>query len=149
MALPPFLSSTNSTWISVLTDLMMPGADGIAVMKHVRQVSPQTLIILMTANATVDTAIEAIHVGAQDYLVKPLVFAEVVRKIRHLMTHRKLAWENQLLRRQVEDHFTPERPLGRSQPMQELATMVAKVARTPATVLVTGESGRAKKSSRE
>src|ERR1051325_1420448 len=128
----------------VLRDLIMPGADGIAVMKHVREVSPQTLVIIMTAHATVDTALEAIHLGAQDYLVKPLVFAEVIRKIRHLMTHRKLAWENQLLRRQVEGHFNLERPLGRSASMQEVAEMVAKVARTPTTVLITGESGTGK-----
>jgi two-component system response regulator PilR (NtrC family) len=128
----------------VLTDLMMPGADGIAVMKHVREVSPQTLVIIMTAHATVDTALEAIHLGAQDYLVKPLVFAEVIRKIRHLMAHRKLAWENQLLRRQVEGNFNLERPLGRSASMQEVAEMVAKVARTPTTVLITGESGTGK-----
>ncbi|HEY7166205.1 MAG TPA: sigma-54 dependent transcriptional regulator [Candidatus Binatia bacterium] len=128
----------------VLTDLMMPGPDGIAVMKHIREVSPQTLVIIMTAHATVDTALEAIHLGAQDYLVKPLVFAEVIRKIRHLMAHRKLAWENQLLRRQVEGHFNLERPLGRSASMQEVAAMVAKVARTPTTVLITGESGTGK-----
>jgi len=128
----------------VLTDLQMPGADGIAVMKHVREISPQTLVMLMTAHATVDTAIEAMHLGAQDYLVKPLVFAEVVRKICHLMAYRNLAWENQLLRRQVETQFTPERPLGRSQSMQELSGMIGKVARTPATVLITGESGTGK-----
>jgi DNA-binding NtrC family response regulator len=128
----------------VLTDLMMPGSDGLAVMKHVRDVSPQTLVIIMTAHATVDTAIEAIRLGAQDYLVKPLVFTEVVRKVRHLMAHRQLAWENQLLRRQVDSHFSLDRPLGRSQAMQEMTAMIAKVARTPTTVLITGESGSGK-----
>lgn len=125
----------------VLTDLMMPGADGVAVMRHVRDVSPQTLVMIMSAHATVETAIEAIRLGAQDYLIKPLLFAEVLRKIQHLMTHRKLAWENQLLRREVNAHFSPERPLGRSQAMQEVTTLVKKVAPTPTTVLITGESG--------
>jgi two-component system response regulator PilR (NtrC family) len=128
----------------VLTDLMMPGADGLAVLKHVRDVSPQTLVILMTAHATVDTAIEAIRSGAQDYLIKPLHFAEVLRKIQHLMTHRKLAWENQLLRRQLDGHFNLERPLGRSQGMQEISALIAKVAPNPTTVLITGESGSGK-----
>src|SRR5262249_20566374 len=82
----------------VLTDLAMPGADGVAVLRHVREVSPQTLTILMTAHATVETAVEAIHLGAQDYLLKPLIFEDVLRKVQHLMNHRKLAWENQLLR---------------------------------------------------
>jgi DNA-binding NtrC family response regulator len=128
----------------VLTDLMMPGADGIAVMKHVRDVSPQTLVMIMSAHATVETAIQAIRLGAQDYLLKPLIFDEVLRKTRQLMEHRKLAWENQLLRREINVHFGSERPLGRSQAMQELSAMIAKVARTPTTVLITGESGTGK-----
>lgn len=125
----------------VLTDLTMPGSDGMAVLRHVRNVSPQTLVILMTAHATVDTAVEAIRLGAQDYLLKPLIFEDVLRKVKHLMEHRKLAWENQVLRRQVDGHFTPDRPLGRSEAMHEIAAMVAKVAPTPATVLINGESG--------
>ena len=125
----------------VLTDLAMPGADGIAVLRHIRDVSPQTLVILMTAHATVDTAVEAIHLGAQDYLLKPLIFEDVLRKVRLLMNHRKLAWENQLLRREISTRFSPERPLGRSQAMQEIAHLIKKVAPAPTTVLITGESG--------
>ena len=125
----------------VLTDLMMPGSDGIAVLRHIRDVSPQTLVILMTAHASVETALEAIRLGAQDYLLKPLIFEDVLRKVQHLMAHRKLAWENQLLRREVNGQFSPDRPFGRSQAMQEIAAMVRKVAPAPTTVLITGESG--------
>jgi two-component system response regulator PilR (NtrC family) len=125
----------------VLTDLMMPGADGMDVLRHTREISPQTLVILMTAHASVETAVEAIRLGAQDYLLKPLIFEEVLRKIEHLMTHRQLAWENQLLRREVSSHFSPERPLGRSQGMQGILALIKKVAPTPTTVLITGESG--------
>ncbi|MGB7946395.1 MAG: sigma-54 dependent transcriptional regulator [Candidatus Binatia bacterium] len=125
----------------VLTDLMLPGSDGMAVLRHVREVSPQTLVLLMTAHASVETAIEAIHLGAQDYLLKPLIFEDVLRKVQHLMSHRKLAWENQLLRRELNDQFSPDRPLGRSAAMQEIAAMVKKVAPAPTTVLLTGESG--------
>ena len=77
----------------VLTDLMMPGSDGIAVLRHIRDVSPQTLVVLMTAHASVETALEAIRLGAQDYLLKPLIFEDVLRKVQHLMAHRKLAWK--------------------------------------------------------
>jgi len=125
----------------VLTDLMMPGANGLAVLSHVRDVSPQTLVILMTAHASVETAVQAIRLGAQDYLLKPLIFEEVLRKVRHLMAHRKLAWENQILRRQIDGHLGPERPLGRSRAMQEVLNLIKKVAPTPTTVLITGESG--------
>jgi len=68
----------------ILTDLMMPGADGIEVLKHAREVSPQTLIMLMTAHASVDTAVEALRLGAQDYLLKPLIFEDVMRKVERL-----------------------------------------------------------------
>src|SRR6266404_2432822 len=76
----------------ILTDLMMmPGSDGIEVLKHAREVSPQTLIMLMTAHASVDTAVEALRLGAQDYLLKPLIFEDVMRKVERLISHRKLA----------------------------------------------------------
>jgi two-component system response regulator PilR (NtrC family) len=125
----------------ILTDLMIPGPDGLAVLEHAREVSPQTLVILMTAHASVETAVAAIRTGAQDYLLKPLIFEDVLRKIQNLMSHRKLAWENQLLRRELDGHFNPDRPLGRSQAMQEIVKMILKVAPTPTTVLISGESG--------
>jgi two-component system response regulator PilR (NtrC family) len=125
----------------VLTDLMMPGADGLAVLKHVREVSPQTLVIIMTAHASVDTAIEAMRLGAQDYILKPLIFEDVLRKVRHLVNHRSLAWEIQMLRREVSRHVASEQPVGRSQVMQEILMLIEKVAPTPSTVLITGESG--------
>ena len=125
----------------ILTDLMMPGADGIEVLKHARDVSPQSLVVLMTAHASVETAVEALRLGAQDYLLKPLIFEDVLRKVERLIAHRRLAWENQLLRRQIDVQFSPDRPLGRSPAMQEVTKMIMKVAPTPTTVLITGESG--------
>jgi len=125
----------------VLTDLVLPGADGLAVLKHVREISPQTLVILITAHASVETAIEAMRLGAQDYILKPLIFEEVQRKIHHLMTHRNLAWEIQMLRREINSHFASDQPVGRSQVMQEILMLIEKVAPTPSTVLITGESG--------
>lgn len=125
----------------VLTDLKIPGPDGLEVLQYVREISPQTLLILMTAYASVETAIEAMRLGAQDYILKPLIFEDVLRKVRHLIGHRKLAWENQILRRELGRHFVLEQPLGRSQAMQDIVAMVEKVAPTPTTVLITGESG--------
>ncbi|MBI4525701.1 MAG: sigma-54-dependent Fis family transcriptional regulator [Deltaproteobacteria bacterium] len=125
----------------ILTDLRLPGEDGLAVLKHIREISPQTLSILMTAYASVDTAIEALRLGAQDYMLKPLIFEDVLRKIRHLMEHKRLAWEIQILRREINDQFFHDYPVGRSHIMQEIMTLIEKVAPTPATVLITGESG--------
>ncbi len=125
----------------ILTDLAMPGADGIEVLKHAREVSPQTLIVLMTAHASVETAVEALRLGAQDYLLKPLIFEEVLRKVERMIAHRQLAWENQVLRREIEGQFSSNRPLGRSPAMQKIVTMIMKVAPAPTTVLISGESG--------
>ncbi|MGH7767700.1 MAG: sigma-54-dependent transcriptional regulator [Candidatus Binatia bacterium] len=128
----------------VLTDLRIPGPDGLQVLKHIREVSPQTLGILMTAYASVDTAVEALHLGAQDYIIKPLIFADVLGKVRRLMEHRSLAWEIQMLRREAYKHSAPDRPVGRSQAIQGILALVEKVAATPSTVLITGESGSGK-----
>src|SRR6185295_4959426 len=84
----------------ILTDLKMPGADGMEVLKHAREVSPQTLVVLMTAYASVDTAVQALRQGAQDYILKPVVFEDVLRKVQRLIEHRSLAWETQMLRRE-------------------------------------------------
>jgi DNA-binding NtrC family response regulator len=124
----------------IIAELMMPGADGIDVLKHAQEVSPQSLVILMTTHETLETAVKALRLGAQDYLLKPLIFEEVLRKVERLSTHHKLAWENQVLRREI-DRFSPDRPLGHSQAMQEVAKMMMKVAPTSTTVLISGERG--------
>jgi two-component system response regulator PilR (NtrC family) len=125
----------------VFTDLRMPGADGLAILRHAREVSPQTLVLLMTAHATVETAVEALQRGAQDYLIKPLIFEDVLHKIDHLLQHRQVAWENQFLRSQVERQWDFDNLVGRSAAMREVMKLVRRVAPTPSTVLVTGESG--------
>ncbi len=125
----------------ILSDLRMPGADGLAVLRHAREVSPQTLVLLMTAHATVETAVEALQRGAQDYLLKPLMFEDVLHKIDHLLRHRQVAWENQMLRSQVERQWDFESLVGRSAAMREVMRLVRRVAPTPSTVLITGESG--------
>ena len=128
----------------VLSDLRMPGADGLAVLRHTREVAPQALVLLMTAHATVETAVEALHRGAQDYLLKPLIFEDVLHKIDHLLRHRQVAWENQMLRGQMERQWDFENIVGRSAAMREVMNLVRRVAPTASTVLITGESGAGK-----
>ncbi|HEY2386532.1 MAG TPA: sigma-54 dependent transcriptional regulator [Candidatus Binatia bacterium] len=125
----------------VLTDLRMPGADGLTILQRVREVSPHTLVLLMTAHATVETAIEALQRGAQDYLLKPLLFEDVLHKIDHLLRHRQAAWENQMLRNHVARQWDFDNLVGKSSAMHDVMTLVRKVAPTPSTVLITGESG--------
>jgi DNA-binding NtrC family response regulator len=125
----------------VLTDLKLPGQDGIAVLKHVREVAPQTFVMIMTAYGSLDSAIEAMRLGAQDYILKPLIIDEVLHKARRLMEHRSLAWEIQMLRTEVSKHFSATQLVGRSPVIQEIMNLIEKVGPAPSTVLITGESG--------
>jgi DNA-binding NtrC family response regulator len=128
----------------LLTDLRMPGTDGITVLRHVREFSPQTLVLLMTAFATVETAIEALRSGAQDYILKPVVFEDLLHKIAFFLRNRQLAWENQFLRHHLQRQWDFDKLVGRSAAMREVMERVRRVAPTPATVLITGESGAGK-----
>ena len=125
----------------ILSDIQMPKVDGIAVLKKARETHPQTMVILMTAYASVNTVVEALRLGAQDYLLKPLLLEDVLNKVRHLLKYKRQAWEIQLLRREVNRHLDFDSLVGRSSAMKELFELIKKVAPTNATVLITGESG--------
>jgi two-component system response regulator PilR (NtrC family) len=128
----------------VITDLRMPGADGLAVLRKLSEVAPQTVSLVMTAHGSVESAVEALRAGAADYLLKPLVFDDVLAKVARVLDHRQLAWQTQMLRREVERHFDFDHLVGKSAGMQEVFHLVRKVAPTQTTVLVTGESGSGK-----
>jgi DNA-binding NtrC family response regulator len=125
----------------ILCDLRMPGADGIAVLKTVRDAYPQTLVMLMTAYGSVETVVEALRLGTQDYLLKPLLIDDVLNKVHRLIEHKQESWELQVLRREISRQFDFDGLVGRSPAMQEVFELTKKVAPTNATVLITGESG--------
>lgn len=128
----------------VITDLRMPGADGLEVMRKVRQIAPQTIVLVMTAHATIDTAVAALREGAADYVLKPIVFEDLLAKVSRLLEYRQLAWETQILRREVERNFDFDKLIGKSPAMREVERLIRKVAPTPSTVLISGESGTGK-----
>jgi len=129
----------------LLCDVNLPGLDGIEVLERVARVSPETFVLLVTAYATVESAIDAFHKGAHDYLMKPILLREVERKIRRLLLQRDLFRENQWLRRELNrEAETGEMVVGTTPAMRQVLAMARKVAPTPSTVLVTGESGTGK-----
>src|SRR5262245_55231105 len=128
----------------VVTDLRMPGADGLAVLRRAREISPQTLVLVMTAHGSVDTAVDALRSGAADYILKPVVFDELLTKVERLLEHRQLVWQAQMLRREVEGQYDFEGLVGQSRAMREVFDLVRKVAPTQSTILITGESGTGK-----
>ncbi len=128
----------------VLLDLKMPGMNGLETMKRLKEVSPETEIVMMTAYATVDTAVQAMKVGAFDYMVKPFDPDEIEIHIQKIIAHRELVNENILLRKKLEEKYQFDEIIGKSDPMQELFDMITRVAPTDSTVLITGESGTGK-----
>lgn len=131
----------NADFDLVITDLLMPRADGLTVLKHAREVSPNTLVIVATAFASVESAVEALRLGAQDYILKPIIFDDLLSKVRHLMDYKNLAWEIQMLRRELNRSLNLSDLVGRSQAMCDVFSLVEKVASSESTVLITGESG--------
>jgi DNA-binding NtrC family response regulator len=127
-----------------LCDVQLPGIDGLELLERLLKLSPQTFVLLVTAYATVENAVEAFQRGAHDYLMKPIILEEVLGKVRRLLRYRDVFQENQDLRRELHRRYDPEHIIGRSPPMQRVFELVRKVGPTRSTVLLTGESGTGK-----
>jgi DNA-binding NtrC family response regulator len=128
----------------VLCDVQLPGADGITVLNRALQLRPETLFVMITAYATVENAVAAFQRGAQDYLMKPVLFEDLLAKLDRLMSLRRLLLENQALRRQLHAEGNLDALVGQSPPMRAVKTLIRKVGPTRSTVLITGESGTGK-----
>ena len=128
----------------LLTDLKMPTMSGLEVMRRAREISPDLDVIMMTAYATVETAIQAMKQGALDYLIKPFPNEELVMVVARVAETRALREENRLLRQTVRRRFRPESIVAVSPVMRDLMRRVEKVAPSDVTVLLRGESGTGK-----
>ena len=128
----------------VLTDLKMPGMDGMTFIRRATAAPDAPLVIMMTAYGSVQTAVEAMKVGAYDYLTKPLNLDNLEMMIQRGLESRQLRAENEALRRRLDKRYGLERIVGNSAPMQEVFDTVRQVAPARSTVLITGESGTGK-----
>lgn len=128
----------------LITDLKMPKADGLEVLRETVQRSSQTLTIIITAYATVESAVKALRNGAADYIIKPLDFDEVLMRVNHLMKQKELAHENKYLREQIDKQFNFNHIIGESKVMHQVYKMVERVSQANTNVLVTGSSGTGK-----
>ena len=128
----------------VLTDLRMPGLDGVALLREMRRLGLDVPVILMTAYASVQTAVETMKLGAFDYIQKPFNADEVAILVERALRERCLVRDNEVLRRTVEDLESERKLIGQSSAMRPVLEKIQRVAQSVATVLIMGESGTGK-----
>ena len=128
----------------LITDLKMPGMSGLELLRHARLQYPQTIIILLTAFGTVETAVEAMKAGAYDYLTKPVHPDEMLVVVRRALEHVRLVEQVCTLRISLNEKYGFENILGRSDVLLEVLDMAARAASSNATVLIRGETGTGK-----
>ena len=130
----------------VITDLKMPGMDGVQLLQSLKRLAPDIAVVLITGFGTVETAVEAMKLGAYDYVTKPLADGEIQHVVRNICHERDLVAENQSLRQQlatsVPDHF--QGMVGRHPSMRKIYATIEAIASTKAIVFIRGESGTGK-----
>jgi two-component system response regulator PilR (NtrC family) len=128
----------------VLTDVKMPGLNGIELLKTVKQISPETYVIIMTAFGTIDSAVEAMKQGAYDYISKPFKMDEIRILMNKIIDEMALRQEVNNLRKEVKRRYRYSNIIGKSKKMQEVFALIEKVADGKSTVMVLGKSGTGK-----
>jgi len=128
----------------IISDILLPGMNGIEFLQAVKKQAPDQLVIVMTAYASIETAVGALRAGAHDYILKPVIHDEIKRLIRLALNERSLRAENLLLKKQIEDRYDFEHILGKSRAIQDLIEQVKKIADSRSNVLVLGETGTGK-----
>jgi DNA-binding NtrC family response regulator len=129
----------------VMTDIKMEKMDGFEVLKQVQKVSPETVVIMMTAFASVGSAVEAMRAGAADYITKPFLNDEIRMTIKRLLQSRELRMENEILRQELSQRPAAfSKIIGSSEPMHRIFAVMEKVIPSKSNILITGDSGTGK-----
>ena len=128
----------------VLTDVMMPGIDGIELLAQIKELNPTLPVMVMTAHGSVERAVEAMEKGAFTYILKPFDNDTLVAHIKKAIAIHEIVKENSRLKEEISIRYNFDNIIGKSKPMEELYNVIRKVAPTSASILIEGESGTGK-----
>ena len=128
----------------IITDILLPGIDGIELLRRTRLKLPDQIVIIVTAYASIETAVGALRAGAYDYVIKPIIHEEIKRIVRNALRERALKAENTILRKQIEEQYDFEKIVGQSKEITALIKEVKKIADSKSNVLLLGETGTGK-----
>ena len=128
----------------IISDIKMPNVDGMELLDRVSKISPGTFYIIMTAYASVNTAVEALRHGAFDYMIKPVEFDDLLIRVKRLLDYKKLSLENKMLRQRTVEEGNFSHIIGKSEPMKKIFDLIKQVAPTNSNVLISGKSGTGK-----
>ncbi len=128
----------------IISDIILPGMDGIEMLGRVRELIPDQIFIVVTAYASLDTSVKALRAGAYDYIMKPIIHEEIKQIVRNALRQKSLQSENVLLRREIEKVCDFSSIIGESQALKSILNEVRKVTDTRSSVLLLGETGTGK-----
>ncbi len=128
----------------VISDIKMPVVNGMELLEKGSKISPDTYFIIMTAYASVETAVAALRNGAYDYLLKPVEFDDLLIRVKRLLDFKKLSDENKFLRQKISSKADFENIIGSSEPMKKVFKVITQVAPTNSNILISGKSGTGK-----
>jgi two-component system response regulator PilR (NtrC family) len=134
----------KKTFDMIISDLQMPNMNGIELLKHVKETSPDTVFMMITAFGTTETAVEAMKMGAYDYITKPFKIDEVRLNISNALRSKNLEVENRSLKKELVKEYSFQNIIGNSQAMHLIFDLIKRVSQAPTNILVTGESGTGK-----
>ncbi len=137
-------SVEDAAYDLVITDIILPGIDGIELLRRLKLKFPEQIVIIITAYASIETAVGALRAGAYDYVIKPIIHEEIKRIVRNALRERALVAENLILKKQIEERYDFEKIIGESKEIISLIAEVKKIANSKSNVLLLGETGTGK-----
>jgi DNA-binding NtrC family response regulator len=128
----------------IITDIILPGIDGIELLRRIRERVPEQIVIIVTAYASIETAVGALRAGAYDYVIKPIIHEEIKRIVRNALKQKALTAENIILRKQIEERYDFDNIIGEGREITSLIEEVKKIADSKSNILLLGETGTGK-----